>query len=204
MKQKEIVWILCFCLLFLLIGCKENKEGRCFPYRPLQVGDIVFRRGTGLSSRAIITIDNRGLYSHVGVVVNDNGSWKVVHAVPGESDFPGQPDKVKMEPVNVFFASDRAIAGAVMRINMEFSVKSIAAKQAMMLYQRNTVFDHDYDLEDSTKMYCSELVEFVFRKAGVDLVNGKYSKINMPGFSGFYLLPGDIWKSRHLELIDRF
>ena len=57
---------------------------------------------------------NKGVYSHIGIAINDGGVWKVVHAVPGES--LDSIDRVKIEPVDTFFLTTRAVHGAAMRI----------------------------------------------------------------------------------------
>jgi len=192
----------------LLSGCnhgkEENNNRRQFPDSLLQEGDIVFRRGSGLASRAILSTDRRGVYSHIGIIVKDKGIWKVVHAVPGEPDFKGDPDRIKMETIEIFFSKQRAICGAIMRVKNEPLKSKNAAKEAIRLLKKRVLFDHDYNLEDSTKMYCTELVYFVYKKERIDLSKGEYSKINIPGFNERYLLPGDIQQSDKLNSIFHF
>lgn len=192
----------------LLSGCNHNKDDRKnrrqFPDSLLHEGDIVFRRGTGLVSRAVLTADRKGIYSHIGIIVKDKKVWKVVHAVPGEPDFEKDPDRIKMETTEVFFSKQKAICGAVMRVKDE-PLKSIkAAKRAIHLFRKRILFDHEYNLDDSSKMYCTELINYIYKQEGIDLTKGKYSKINIPGFSGTYLLPGDIQQSDKLASIFHF
>lgn len=204
MKKNKTVGFTCLGLLLLLGACKENRACKAFPSKPLCQGDIVFRRGTGLASRAVLTVDAEGAYSHVGVVVNDRGAWKVIHAVPGESGSVDELDKLKMEDVDAFFAADRAVAGAVMRTDADSLTKVAAVQRAIRMYRDGVLFDHNYDKEDTTEMYCSELVEFIYARSGLDLTGGRASCLNMPGFSGLYLLPGDIQRSVHLRLVESF
>lgn len=56
-----------------------------------------------------------------------------------------------------------------------------AAEYAMQTYRRNTLFDHDYDDSDTTKMYCCELVEFAYAKAGMTLAGTERHDISLPG-----------------------
>ena len=192
------------CLLLLITGCENVRNPVFLPNKPLSEGDIVFRRGTGLASRAVLTIDKKGAYSHVGIVVKDEGVWKVIHAVPGETDLPDEPERVKMELTEVFFAPDKAVSGAVMRVDADSSVRVKAAKLAINLYRLKVPFDHSYNKDDTTKMYCSELLAYVYSRSGIDLVEGKYSEIHMLEFSGIYILPSDIQHSRHLYLVESF
>jgi hypothetical protein len=79
-----------------------------------------------------------------------------------------------------------------------------AAREAERLARTALAFDHDYDLDDTTRMYCTEIVWRVFDRAGVDVTEGSRSKVNMPGFRGLYILPTDIENNSRLELIYRF
>lgn len=197
--------------LFFLFGCclalischSNNSENniRHFPDSLFREGDLVFRRGTGIVSRAVLYADQNGMYSHIGILTNDSCGWQVIHAVPGEPDFPGDPDRVKKEPVEVFFSHGRTKTGAVMRIDGKRESIERAVEQAERYYRSGTPFDHQYDLRDTSKMYCTELVFRVFSDAGIDLTNNRTSRINIPGFKGDYILPGDIQKSPLIRLI---
>ena len=68
-------------------------------------GDIVFRRGVGLSSEAVLYVDS-GQYSHVGIVANYQGKKMIIHAVPGEKEFEGDIDRIKMATIANALLSD--------------------------------------------------------------------------------------------------
>lgn len=167
-------------------------------------GDIAFRTGTGLTSQVVLAADKDGVYSHIGILKKIDGKWYVVHAVPGEADFIGDVDRVKLDAVERFFARDRASKGAVMRIKDEAEKAGRAAERAYELYQKGVLFDHKYDLTDTTQMYCTELVNHVFQKEGIDLPEGRVTPIHFPGFDGDYLLSGDIACNEKLHLIHIF
>lgn len=195
-------------LALVTVGCWESTNREAAPAKlPQELfreGDIVFRRGTGLTSRAVLAADREGAYSHIGILTQKDGQWHVIHAVPGEPDFKGDPDRVKMEDAAVFFEPEKAVSGAVMRVTDEAEAASRAALYARHLYEARVPFDHDYDLADTTRMYCTELVDFVYRKAGIDVPQGRISHVNIPGFRGDYLLPNDIVQSKRLCLIYNF
>ena len=169
----------------------------------LREGDLVFRRGPGLISRAVLVADHYSVYSHTGIVVRDSGGWKVVHAVPGEPDFKGDRDRVKMDRLDVFFAPQRALKGAVMRVN-DPEAGVVAAQQAIRLFHAEIPFDHNYNLDDTSRMYCTELIQKIFLREGIDLTAGKLSRINLPGFKGDYILPSDLQNSPYVKLIYEF
>lgn len=188
-------------------ACMSKKKERehCLPQEELlEEGDLVFRRGSGMASRMVLIADSKGAYSHIGIIVRESKCWKVIHAVPGEPDFEGDPDRVKMESLDQFFVGKKAVCGAIMRIKGNSMQKQHAAEKARQIFRRGTLFDHDYDCGDTTRMYCTELIDFVYRQTGVDLTEGRISRINLPGISGHYVLPSDIQQSQHLELIYSF
>lgn len=204
-KNKSILLIL-KTLLFLLIctGCSENNREINIPVNILKDGDIVFRRGTGLTSQVVIRVDDKGIYSHLGIIKFIEGKCCVIHAVPGEQDFEGDKDRIKIEPINSFFSWNKSTSGAIMRLNNSESASRRAAEHAYSLYKKNILFDHDYDIKDSTKMYCTELIDYVYKNEKIDLPEGRISKIRLPGFNGEYLLPNDIADNKKLNVIYKY
>lgn len=197
-----------FILIFVLTGCQGSPDKDAqpvpLPQELFREGDIVFRKGTGITSRIVLTADREGTYSHTGILKKKDGLWYVIHAVPGEPDFKDDPDRVKMETVETFFKKRKAIHGSIMRVSKDSTAAYRAAVNAEHLYDVHVLFDHDYDLADTTKMYCTELIDFVYRKEGIDLPEGRISRVNIPGLRGDYLLPNDITQSKHLCLIYYF
>lgn len=196
---------------FVLLACggcggMKEERGRTvdLPWQDLREGDLLFRRGDGVASRFVL-IAGRGVYSHIGILVRDSGRWKVVHAVLGEPDFENDPDRVKLEPVERFFSRERAVCGAVMRVNCDSSQACRAAAHAKMLAFRRVLFDHSYNHKDTTALYCTELVEFVFNAEGVDLAGKSGNKVHVPGWKGDdFLFPADIAESVKVKCICTF
>lgn len=192
--------------LIILNGCmeKENRGEIHLPADTFHDGDLAFRRGTGLTSRIVLAADKSGDFSHVGILKRIDGKWHVIHAVPGEPDHENDVDRVKLETVEQFFAVKKAAKGAVLRVKDQAEAAERAATHALMLYQAHILFDHDYDLTDTTRMYCTELIDHVYKKEGIDLSEGRLSHIRIPGLGGDYLLPSDIAQSDKLRLIYSF
>lgn len=94
-----------FCCLFAPTGCgKGGKQSpEPLPVEEFRDGDLAFRRGMGLTSRAVLVADRRGAYSHVGILKQLDGTWCVIHAVPGESDTRSGEERVKVDALDVFF-----------------------------------------------------------------------------------------------------
>ena len=169
----------------------------------LRAGDVVLRRGGGMASRAVLVADG-GDYSHVGIVVDSAGVMMVVHAVPGEPDYDGDPDRGKMEPAAEYFDGGRASSGCVLRCARD-SVARRAAAKAVEVYRRGTLFDHDYDAADTVRMYCCELVEAAYLSAGVSVAPGPRHDVSLPGLSfRDVILPSDFCRSPVLRLVAAF
>ncbi len=191
-------------LLTLCSGCGQPRppERRVAARIAWKAGDIVFRKGTGIASQAVVNLDHGGTYSHVGIVILREGVPMVAHAVPGEPDFDGDPDRVKLDSIDVFFAPDRACEGAVMR-HSDSTVAARAAQAALRAYERHTPFDHDYDDNDTTRLYCTELVTFAYDRGGGALAVGQHA-VNLPGVTGAVTFPSDLAACPSLRLIYHF
>lgn len=188
----------------VLLSCANKEDTSILPDDcQLKVGDVVFRRGGGITSHAVLFSDRHGHYSHVGIVVDSAGQRMIVHAVPGEPDFPGDPDRVKMERPDRFFSALRAQAGEVCRTDC-LQAAQTAARKALELYRRHTPFDHDYNDRDTTRMYCTELVDFVYRQARMPLTNGQHHRVDLPGLHADCIFPSDIYRCAHLKSVITF
>lgn len=193
--------------MFLILGgisCRHTA----YEHRPVDIpvdslelrdGDLVFRMGLQQVSRIVTTLDG-GDFSHVGILLQTDSGWSVVHAVPDEA-IAGEPDRVKCEPLEVFFLPDRARRGAVLRVACSSEKASRAARLAYQKYLEKIVFDHDYDLNDTTKFYCTELVWFVYNRVGVELTEGRRHQLIFPGRPEWYIFPDDLWQSAVLRLV---
>lgn len=195
-KTKCLIYI---CILsfsmYTFPSCTEKESSAKelkIPEELFTDGDLAFRRGIGLTSHIVLAVSTNGIYSHVGIIKRMDNKCYVIHAVPGETEHKGDPERVKADPIDVFFSPDRAARGAVMRVTNNYKIASGAAEYALEISSRGTLFDHEYNLNDSSKMYCTELVNFVYKKYGVDISEGRTSYINLPLIQGEYLMPEDL------------
>lgn len=190
----------------VMVSCTGESDYSIFPVScDLQPGDVVFRRGGGLSSYAVLSADVGGHYSHVGIVVDSAGHSMIVHAVPYEREFEGDSDRVKMETPENFFHKTKASAGAVCRVKCDSASARKASEFAMNMYRQAVLFDHDYDDTDTTKMYCCELIKFAYAKVGVGLALGKRHEISLPALKTIRcVLPSDIYNDAKISHLKSF
>lgn len=204
-RAARCLCLACACaLLFGSCGKATPGHGSILPdgFR-LEEGDVVFRQGTGMAGRVVRMADGGSLYSHVGIVADSCGTKLVVHAVPGEPDFPGDADRVKADRPERFFSTLFAAKGAVARCP-DKAVARQAARKAWEAYRRHTLFDHDYDDRDTVRMYCTELVNFAYTRAGCPLAGGKRRHVELPGLRCDCLFPSDLLQSARLRLLLSF
>lgn len=165
-------------------------------------GDLVFRRGSSLSSTMVLLADRSTAYSHVGMLLKDSGKWKVVHASPDEADANG--NRVVLEDLLSFWSVDKAIQGCVMRSYGDSLSLTKICQYALWFSSLSIPFDHNFNLKDTNQMYCTELMLFLFSKANMELTNGNLSQVNLPGIRGMYVLPSDIQNGGKLRWIYSF
>ena len=197
--QRLLFILLPLCMLACIDG-SSVQGGTIFPQDvKLSAGDVVFRRGSGFTSQAVLLAEKGGAYSHVGIVVDSAGVPMIVHAVPDEDD----EERVKMEHPCDFFASSRAQKGAVFRHHNQ-TIARQAAAEAVKVYRRGVFFDHDYDTGDTTKMYCTELVVFAYSKTARPLPDINTHHLHLVGFESDCILPSDLLECKDLQQVTTF
>ena len=195
------IGLLSMILLLAIVACDDtNSHQPIIPTEKLMQGDIAFRKGEGFVSDVVLYNDADGLYSHIGLIVNHNDSIKVVHSVPGEGDYDG----VKIEPIEMFYATSRAVKGEVLRIELNDEQRRVIGEIAIKKGIDKIEFDHDYNLNDTTQVYCTELIKLLFNHIGINIVEGRSTRVNIPGMSGDYIMPSDVYRNKKLISIYKY
>lgn len=188
-------------LAVFLISC--SREDAPPPIESLQqgarTGDVLFRRGRSLISRAVLLADSTGEFSHVGVVVRHEGEVLVIHAEPGDRLADGY---VRAEPVDSFLAPDRAAAWALYRPVEHFDSQGAAAlaDAALRHVRDRTPFDAALDTVDPTRLYCTELVLDLYRAVSRDL-EVPLRRLSFLGQTREVVLPSDIASSQSFRFL---
>lgn len=192
--------------MFFLCSCQSKHEADCssllIDCQLLEEGDLILRRGMGIGSRAVQHSDSQSAYSHIGILVCRSGKWMVVHCVPGEDAESGGEELIKCDSLTLFLRNDRAETGAVYRYDTLAEVRKNVAAKALALSEKHIVFDHLYNLTDSNRMYCTELVNYVYDDVGIDITEGRRHR--MPGFKYPLIFPSDIINHLKVKEIQRF
>ncbi len=205
-SRNFIQFLILFCFVLPFVSCTyNNSSNKHNNYDNLKLllkdGDLLFRRGTGVAGHFVTAMDNEGKFSHVGIVVNKDSGWFVIHAVPNEREFDGDFDRVKCEYIDSFLDRYPNCDIGLYRPEVEQEKIATAVRNAIRLSIKQVPFDHDYNLEDTTKLYCTEMVEYVYSLAGVSISEGRCTEITFPMMQGFYIMPSDFTKNNILTHI---
>ena len=165
---------LIFAAAFSGIACVCAGDWRDAPPAGIRAGDIAFRSGNGPWTRFFVGASSRDKrFSHVGIVVPAPGCGvAIVHSEAG--DFSGKGN-VRADSWKVFF--DGATDGAVYR--PVFSDGAPESIVSCAMSRMGVVFDKDFDLSDTNRLYCSEFVREAVNEAagrkliGTTRVNGR-------------------------------
>lgn len=164
----------------------------------LRSGDLIFRRGCSLVSRAVLAADGLSEFSHVGLLWIEGGQARVIHASPPEAE--GAKGWVYSEPLFTFLSTRRARAAALYRLaDGDIEIGRRAAAAARRYVRDRVPFDEKFDYADSSAFYCTELVWAAYREAGVDLVGEAFFDVRTPFQNGRYILPSALIYSPQLQ-----
>lgn len=177
-------------IVALLLSCKGPVCCRVLPIGEMREGDLAFRCGQGIISRVVTSAEDNCVYSHVGVLVKTNGEWKIVHAVPGEHEYKGDFDRVRINAPEEFFASGKAFRGCLIHTGLSDSTAiHTISKKAVEAAENRLEFDNEYDCGDSSKTYCTEFVWRLYKDCGIDLSEGRRKSLNTFYIKGEIILP---------------
>ncbi len=195
--------LILFVISIGMIQCTMQKNNQVpdIPVDMLQQGDLAFRRGEGFTSDIVAYNDRDGRYSHIGIIVESDSGLMVVHSVPGNHPTQSGSDIIRIEHINQFFAPDMASCGEIVRLELDSTQRTMIGKMALEKVIAKIPFDHNYDLSDTTQLYCTELVKLLYQNAGIDLTQGRLTHINAPGLSNDYIMPSDIYQNNKFETI---
>jgi hypothetical protein len=129
----------------------------------------VVRRGRGIFSDLFRKVGGvESPYSHVGILHLDGDEARVIHTVASELTSRGH---VRIEPLRQFIGKENADAAALYRARSASREElREAVRTALGFAAARVPFDTRFDLATEDRLYCTELVQLAFRRAGVVLV----------------------------------
>ena len=195
--NKAIGLLLIVTWLMAGMSCSNNvlssRAQVMYDTTDLRSGDLLFRNGIGYESRVVTGLSD-GKFSHIGIAYHDGRQWNVIHAVPGENE-KGAPEYLKCEPISDFYCNTRAKLGGSARVGCTDSIANAIAESALRIVNRKVVFDNSYDINDTSELYCTELVRLVYLAQHIDLCEDRWHRIPIINTKTRVIFPEDIWNS---------
>jgi len=146
-------------------GLVALRPGLTGPPAELQDGDIVFRRGVDAIGRMVLSYGDRPRFSHVGMLVRDDGGTFVVHALPETSVDDGG---VQLDRLGAFNSPLRAADVGYYRVR-QLSLEQRREIHRFLIAQVGRPFDLRFKYSTDDAVYCTELVLKALAQVGVEL-----------------------------------
>jgi hypothetical protein len=177
-----VLTLVCVCIAACRNARQTDFQMPELPYSQMRTADLVFRTGTGVYSQMLNMQQDTVHYSHIGLLVDLDSAWYVVHAVPKELDGPNDFERVKLEKLEDFLSKKRCLHASLVHTPVPRSDRIVAKA---LRYARDSVrFDNNFDLNDTTELYCTEMIWRLFLMEGIDLSEGRRSYRSFPTFMG--------------------
>ncbi|MFZ4399049.1 MAG: YiiX/YebB-like N1pC/P60 family cysteine hydrolase [Bacteroidales bacterium] len=123
----------------------------------IQNGDIILRHGYGLASDIIVkTLNEKYDISHCAIICKNGNQINVIHSVSQSlSDFDG----LQSQTLKRFICDSKENSIIVVRFkNQKNNGNEVLAKRAAYYLSKKLPFDNDFNLNDSSRIYCTELI----------------------------------------------
>lgn len=158
-------------MALLLLSCGEEEKTKKYVHIPpsmpdsvyakLQDGDLIMRKGNGPLSFHIMNATKEE-YSHCGIIVKDQGKWRVIESIDG-SVGKGEIDGVQITDLTEFVRHAGDSMLYICRATFEDSIGTKIRDRAFYYLEKGASFDHSFNLFEHDRIYCSELVFLVLR-----------------------------------------
>ncbi len=182
----------CFAL-FYFSQEQEKKQNKTLKIEalnlpPLEVGDLIFRRGDSLESLIISQISNHH-YTHLGLIISTDPII-IIHATT--DDNINRQNQVILSPLNEFISHANSLA-------IKRFLLTKAQKEAIVLAAKSQLGREFILSNESNAFYCTTLIESLLTPHITLRLN--YKEVNLPPLSGKYFFPKEFFNAPQATLI---
>jgi hypothetical protein len=174
----------------------QEREQTVVPsFAILRNGDLIFRDGKSFISKALKKFNLKDQrFSHAGILHLEAGEAYVYHCIGGE----GNPDnRLRKEKLSSFCRPSEINRYSIFRTILNPDQLKQVDSLAGVYHSLGIEFDTGFDLSDSRKMYCTEMIYNIFETV---LKNDNF--ITLTNVSGMkYVACDDIFLSPDLKEI---
>ena len=163
-------------LLMLFLGRMCRGTSKYYEHQPiacldsgscarLQNGDVILRHGFGFISNTIAKYaHDKYSVSHCGVLIQTaDSSWYVIHTV---SNSLAKIDGMQLVSLPKFLSESHENSIIIQRyVSQDKTAGKKIARSAWNYYQQKIPFDDEFNFDDSTEFFCTEMIWHVFKNA---------------------------------------
>lgn len=165
-------------MLFCFFFQKEKIEIHSEDLAHFDHLDIIISSGQSAMSKIenVFNFTSKS-FSHIGILVQENGQFYVLHATPD-----GTPENgIRYDAIQTFIDLSNVNYFEILRFK-NLSPPDIENINTIITHYKtqNLPFDYGFDNLDKTKMYCSELVYDVFKTSGLWIAGIDLNKLIYP------------------------
>lgn len=157
-------------------------------------GDIILRYGHGLVSDYIVnTFDEKYSISHCGIISGKGENLSVIHS---ESSSFLSVEGIQKQDFNDFVDAGHENSVIIVRYNKcKPEELSRITKRANVYLNRKIPFDYSFNTEDTTVMFCSEIIWHIFKdEFGTDIFSSPIGETDFNQFKNF-------WDTSYFDII---
>ncbi len=201
MKRKILLYILFPVLLIFFAGAtfytlynkNEQRKEKNTDYflsdsakNLLQSGDIILRYGHGLVSDYIVhKLDEPYTLSHCGIICKTADKAAVIHS---ESSSYFSEEGIQKQNLDSFVNASHKYSVIVVRYKQcNQAERTKISNRAVYYLNKDIPFDYAFNPDDTTKMFCSEIIWHVFKDAfDKDIFLNDKKETDFMQFRNFY------------------
>jgi len=129
----------------------------------LKEGDVILRKGNSVLSELIArNFPAAEGMSHCGFIFKIEDQYQVIHTI---SKSISGIDGIRMNTLEEFIREAKQNRICIIRYHKELNLAAMK-KRCLVFLKQKTPFDNDFNLNDSSKLYCSELLRKVYLEQG--------------------------------------
>lgn len=192
-----IVLLVNIALILSVSGINSEKK-TAIPYKGFEwkEGDLIFRNGYGLISNWFQSCSLKDpAYSHAGIVVLINGKPFVVHMQQNIKSLP-----LLTESVSDFWSRNVCSKGALYRTDLSHEQLTTMLQSIHADRYNTPEFDFAFNLDDTSRYYCSEWIREKFIRATGDIAFFPITKLD--NFN--YISTDNLYLNSHTQFIYRW
>lgn len=150
----------------LMAACASDRAVHPPGIQQAEIGDVVFFRSTTWRGRLVRLIDwGPSDFSHVGIVAGESEQRVlIVHAAPPGF---GRDGRVRVESLNDILGRGEMVEVAFYAPSASTVERVRSVHVALAYAVRHAPFDDEFEWDEDSSVYCTELIWLAFRQAGM-------------------------------------